>query len=516
MSYSAYCKRNKIKLGLSPFRKSEKWHSWRGYIKGENRQYYKYPDTKDGYNFALLEFAKWQDSLKESRPWAIETQHHFRLFRQVEKWFSLHGVHSSIDESVCFWIPKFLNWMDSNLESENPVSPANFWQGAIGTDLSQSDFIIQFWETGVIDSEYITEPETIKAFDERFGSKNYELPEMWLERLRQLNQIPKVSETEPQNFGYWQEKYLNFKSEKASGGHVSGDTVRDAEQKTNQFVAYLGSTKIVSELSDDNWKEYYRWLETEKAHTTGLTKQSYFNAARTFLRWCKRQKECDIRIPDNINDPDLTFEDVIDEDEVVGSELLELWTKDEIQTVLKSSEDHWKAYILLALNCGMLAADLNDLKHSQLSGNRLIHRRKKTRRVKRKKLKTINYKLWDSTVEAIIKVKTDSFQHNELLHTIGGCRILTPKGKGHGTHNNISRNWQSVRVRLGLRKDLTLRKLRNTANQELQQTEYRDLEQLWLGHAHTVAGMFYHVVDGQIYEPLDKATDAIGERIGIT
>ncbi|QDU50479.1 hypothetical protein [Gimesia panareensis] len=530
MSYSSYCKRNKIKLALSPYRRSGNWHSWRGYLKGHPRKYYKHPDTKDGYNAALSEFVNWQNSLKENREWAVEIQHHQRLFEQVEKWYSLHGIPEGEEHSARY-VSSFLNWLNDSFESEQPLCPTVFLTGSIstdkGTDRTQNDFIIEFCGSGWVDESYLQLEEYEKAFQEGFGSKFFKLPLKWQERLKQLNVIPNLEEVKPQTMAYWLEKYIDAKMQRFEDGKLSSsDTVRDAEQKSKQFVQYLGELKIVSELSDENWEGYHNWLSKNKK--TGGTKKAYQTGAKTFINWCKRQKKCKIRIPDNYDDPDLSFADVVDQDEVPGERLKELWTLEEIKTVIDSEEYHWKAFILLSLNCGFLASDLNELRHSQYENGRLVHKRKKSRR--RKRVPIVNYKLWPKTMEAIEKVKTelaitgsmskkdieDLKKSKELLRTVGGARILTPKKTGKGNYNNLSRNWQNVRIRLGLRENLTLRKLRNTALTELKKSfNYRDLGQLWLGQAQSVESRHYHYVDGQVYEPLDKAIEFIADQFEI-
>lgn len=517
MSYSSYCKRNKIKLALSPYRPSGKWHSWRGYLRGYSRQYYKFPDTKDGYNTALSEFVNWQNSLKENRVWAVEIQHHQRVFQDVEKWYSLHGIPEG-EENIAQFVSVLLNRFSDAYESE-PQNPSNFIQGAIssakGTDRTQNDFIFEFCTAGMVDNSYLELDEHLKNYQAGFGSRFYRLPPKWAERIKQLNVIPNLEEIESQTIQFWHDKYIAAKLKRFRDGKLSSETVRDADQKSKQFVTFLGEAKVVSQLSDENWEDYHDWLTANK--DKGGTRKSYQSGAKTFMRWCKRQSKCKIRIPDNFDDPDLSFEDVVDEEEVVGDRLKELWTVEEIKTVLASDEDYWKAFILLSLNCGFLASDLNDIKHTQYDSEvgRLIHKRRKTRRKKR--IPIVNYKLWPKTIEAIEKIKTDPNEFEEMFHTKGGARILTPKKSGKGSFNNLSRNWQVVRDRLKLRKNLTLRKLRNTALTELKKSLwFRDLDELWLGHAKTVSSRHYHIVDGQEYEPLDKAVDFIAEKLEIT
>tara|TARA_R110002096_G_scaffold417457_1_gene621125 strand:+ start:1504 stop:3063 length:1560 start_codon:yes stop_codon:yes gene_type:complete len=518
MSYSSYCKRNKIKLALSPYRKQGNWHSWRGYQRGsKDRKYFYHPDTREGYDKALLEFANWLEESKERRPWVVELKHHKRQFELVEKWYAMHGIPEG-EKAAASFVPKLLDAIQAELDVETPRCPHLFVQGSTSNngrqDRMANQFILEFCHFGFVEElRYLEMDEAVKSFQRGFGSKFYTFPDKWVDRLRKLNATPKTND-KPQLVEYWHEKYLEHKSKQVKRGQRSPATLRDVRQKTNAFVNFLGQGRIVSELSEDDWTDFYDWIAETKESSRGESRQSYLNSTRTFFRWCRRQKACHIKVPDNFDDPDISF--VYDDDsESTGSRLSELWTVDEIKTVLDSTEDHWKAFVLLSLNCGFLASDLNALTHEKYQGKRIIHKRRKSRR--KKYMPTVNYLLWDATVEAIERVKTDEAVFAELLHTKGGVTILTPKSDGSGEEwNNISRNWQAVRERLGLRKKLTLRKLRNTANTELKKSDkYRDLDQLWLGHAQTLADKRYHIIDGQVYKPLDKAIRYIGKQLKI-
>ncbi|WP_459558370.1 hypothetical protein [Lacunimicrobium album] len=496
MSYSAHAKKNKIKLALSPFFRSGKWHSWRGYVAGYPRKYFAQPDTKEGYNTALAEFCLWRSALNDQRPWVAELKHHLTLFQQVENWYAINGI-SNAELDAAKVVGEFIKWIQSQLESDSPALLLDF-------DMSKP-FMLEFIN-GMIDEEsYQQRP--IKGSEKRFGSIGYELNGKWSERLRSI--VPEGNKT-PQTMEFWHAQYVEAQKEKFELNKTSFYTFKDARTKS-AFFAERYPTLSVKKLSDETWRGYFNFLKTLKGKTgldaKGKSKESYLKAARTFLKWCKRQATCEIVLPLNLDDPDLSFNGT-DEETPVGERLKELWTLDEIKAVLNSDEKHFKAYVLLCLNCGFLEEDLHAIQHAQLTDNRLIHKRVKSK--KKKRVPVVNYYLWKSTVDALNEIKTDPKQFSEMLHTARGVRIKS------ANNNNLSRNWQKVRTRLGLRPELNMRKLCNTATGILKESDnFRDMSRLYLGHAVTVEDRYYNIIDGQVLKPFDDALKYMGKKLGI-
>ncbi len=475
--YSEHAKRHGIKLELHWWVRNKRTGNgcWRKKFNGQ-QLYFNHPNTKAGYETAVLEYAR----KKLDRPNAAVWKHHRLLFEKVAEYHEHFGTD---DSKLADAVTEFLSWIDGFLNGKAKL-PERIPVGAFTSSTKRPAF----------SDEFIG-----KDFSD-FGMLSYKLPDKWQDRISRLQPSMPVKRV-PQTIAYWAEDLLRQKKMMADAKQRSQRTVKDARQKLKVFRDWIGDTTHVNSINSETWKGYSQELFNRNLKTTSI--RGYLNSAKEFIEYCVDDDACNLEhAPKRLRRRSMIIRDIED---VPNDANGLIWSKREFHDALQNLPNEWQAWLLLMLNCGYTQTDLNELKHSEYRDGRIIRRRTKTKRQSNPPV--VNYKLWDATVDAIENVKSE---HGEfVLLTERGARLTS------ASHDNVSRNWQCKRKRIGL-DGKELRGIRKTGSTTLKQHSYLGWTTgLYLGHSGDIKDRHYDAKDGRIYKPLDEAIVWLGEQFGI-
>lgn len=312
--------------------------------------------------------------------------------------------------------------------------------------------------------------------------------------------------------------FLKLKQAQATGGSRSTGTWGNLKGDLKYAESYLGAMFSLKDLTKKKITDFYLHLGEVKGKGAKLLKEgrkhNVYRSFCQFIRWYWRQD--DTELPASafkaLNDPDLTFSDTVVH---VSSSL---FTPEEIQQSLKISP-RWRAWILLSLNCGFTQIDISSLTVEQLNGNRLTHKRAKTRKMKNPP--TICYKLWPETVEAIKNSQPNATGRVWTTKNGGPMvvdGIIEKDGeKERKKYDNIGNRWAKLQQTVGKKApNKSLKYLRKTGRTTLRKNGFGEVSSMYLGHApQTMGEKSYDAIDGEPFEPLDKATDKLRKLLGI-
>lgn len=496
----------KLELNAYPAR-----NCWKKYKNGK-MIYFNHPISKEGYESALLEWLQYKAELNFSQPYKARLQHYLDAFKPVQVYFDQATEQTSRDKRLSLLVDEFVDWLESAL-----ADPAEFFPDPekFGTEEQV------FFAMGLMDF-LMSKKQLLQEFfghvkDKDLGSLSYALPDHWQEKTE-----IKSTEKLPQTVGYWCEDFLNLKGVKAISGQLTKTTARDSREKLKKFRNWIGDKTPISSINSETLKKFYMHLLTQEF----TNKQNYFNYARSFIRYCWRQDECNLEnLPKNIDDRGtFSFRNV---NKVQPKKRLkELWTKEEIQSVIaKNSKmpERYQCWILLMLNCGFTQTDLNDLKREEidLKSGRIIRCRTKAENYSNAPI--VNYKLWDKTLELLSSQLDACTDPVYALQASKGARLIreTITTDKAGTvkvarFDNTSRHWQKVRKDAGLN-GKQLKFIRKTGSTTIRgNLKFTSLEKLYLGHSpDNIADLHYNVMEGQVFKPLDQAISYVGKLFGI-
>lgn len=317
--------------------------------------------------------------------------------------------------------------------------------------------------------------------------------------------------------------FLRFKRAQAEAGSRSIGTWDELRKDLAKAEAYLGADTPMSKISSQTVRDYYVHLGI----TTGrggkkLGEQRKHNLFASFKQFGKaywRREDAQwTAFPKAFDDPELSFVRAVEPRNHL------MFTPEEIKQVGEVSAK-WKAYSLLMLNCALTQIDLSSLTRSQFNGDRLTHKRRKTRRLTQPP--TVCYKLWPETLAALKEAGVDLTQSTNALglpiasgkdlifrNNKGGELVPDSIGEKDGEKtrrkwDNLANHWAKLR-RKGKVPDKPLKYFRKTGRTMLKKLGCGDVAGLYLGHApQTMGERHYDLLDGDVFEPLDQATEKL-------
>jgi integrase len=221
--------------------------------------------------------------------------------------------------------------------------------------------------------------------------------------------------------------------------------------------------------------------------------RTLFGASKKFLRWLAENDL--IVLPGNFHSRDFDFADV----KVNRVSADDLFSNDEIASLLKLASPRMELFILLMLNCGFYQSDLSDLTEDEVDWDRgvITRARSKTRR----KNVVVSYKLWPRTWRLL-----QEHRHlgESVLDGSGRRRVLVTdegnplqaywiEGGKERRYDTFRSLWSTLAKRSGIGK--APKDLRKTsANRLGRHKEYRPYVQHFLAQAaRSVANEFYLV-----------------------
>ena len=481
--YAERCKEAGIKLELTWFAPRKCWKKFWSELP-EKLKYLHYPNTKQGYEAALLEWAQIKATHSRNRPHADVWQHHKDTFQIVKTYWDQFGCGRT-EARLKKEVDEFLEMIDEVLAQ--PELPEFI---GIGWTTSKSQFYGEFT-------------------DGDFGRITYRLPAKWQERKQQLEDNPAISK-QPQTIKYWLDLHATSQYNR-SNLRIRSKSNKD--YKIQPFKSWIDQNRHVLTLNEQVMREFHDHIY--KAYPDSIDSQkTYYNSLKAFLAWLRRQPDCEFKtLPLNFDDPELRFVRTVGAGTTRLAKRQHLWTPEEFKVVLEQVPQPYRTYCVLMLNCGFRQSDLNALTHSdlRLSSGRLLYQRNKTINIDTSPV--VNYPLWQITVDLIEEIMSD---HPAWLFTTRtGNRLIVEEmkdGKPY-SYDTVSRYWRRARDRFGLA-EKRLDYIRKTGATIVQQYQ-PDVETLYLAESlKGVAKINYSFNDGEPNAALDKAIAHLGAEFG--
>ena len=493
---------------------------WRKKINGYTK-YFQHPNSAEGYAAALADYHAYLNGLQPKKPLQGEYEHHLGLLDQFVDWYDRFGVPENEDE-LLDEIKKLRERLHTELqEADEPWLIGNLLPD--GTNIAEKLLIIELVSHSGVAEQL---DEAGSPLLRQFGARGWEPPPKWVERLRQLDQIKQTKKRLPQTIGFQIRSFLGFKATQAAADELAPTTWGDLAERLSRFEEWVGSNTHVSTINGTTIKGFYQHLcQLRAADKIGRVRaHNLFQAAKQWIRWAWREEDVELEsLPRNINDKELRFTTHIDD--LTGrrkqTRTEQLFTKEELQQMLKVLPDTFKLYVLLCLNCAFTQGDLATLRKDELhlDQGRVVRRRIKTRRHPNPPV--VNYRLWPMTLNLL---KHQISDHDELvLLTSRGTPLIVSKMvkrdglDRHVRYDTVCRLYGTLRKKLTTLPDKSLKFLRKTGSTKIKSnTQYMHLDQLYLGHSHqTIADKHYNAFDGEPFPPLDEAIEWLGRELGL-
>jgi hypothetical protein len=240
-----------------------------------------------------------------------------------------------------------------------------------------------------------------------------------VERLAELLADAATAAPREDSVGCLVEMWLEGERRRVLTGQVGESRADDNRICLCHFRDWIGESTAVSAITGTKWLAWYGFLaEQRKLGRWGDYRCGrIMDVAKRFVRFC-----CELELlelPRNLDNPGLSFTNPPKEIEVcTDGELARLWAAVRNQSRL---------HVLLMLNCGMLAKDINDLRQSEVDWDEGVITRRRSKTSKNDAVPVVRYKLWRQTVEELKRWRSDD--PDVVLLTQTGQRWIQPKQK---------------------------------------------------------------------------------------
>jgi hypothetical protein len=312
--------------------------------------------------------------------------------------------------------------------------------------------------------------------------------ELWADRLARTRKVKagnKVSELVP--------RFIKGAESNVIGKKVTPDHIHNVNYHLQHFVKWFEADDIRQVIGLTLTEFRSALLEKCEVGTMELSyARDVMSSTRRFIRWCWDTAEVLDTLPRNIDSKDLAIEVPVTE--------VEPWADEEVKLVLANATERQRMYFLLMLNTGMSAKEISEMANEEpklakkpdyfhtprlaWESGRLTRKRAKTR--KHKKVPTVEYKLWASTMALLEKygAREGVVLTNEKGGPLAG---QTERGKKHVRNDCIGREFRRLRERLNKKEvvmDKPLYSLRATASSKLDTNDnFARYAEHFLGHS---------------------------------
>jgi len=165
-------------------------------------------------------------------------------------------------------------------------------------------------------------------------------------------------------------------------------------------------------------------------------------------------------------------------------------------------------FVLLGLNCGMLAKDISDLKPEQVDLQAGIITRKRSKTANHPDCPTVTYKLWPTTLD-LLKVHAARKGERLLIRDDGQCWV---KEEGLGRVDYIAVAYRWVKKQSGA--DVSPKRPRTLAATLLgQHPQFKFYAQYYLGHSPRSIADKHYVKPNE--NEFFRALDWLGQQLGM-
>ena len=297
--------------------------------------------------------------------------------------------------------------------------------------------------------------------------------------------------------------FLATKRERHALGELSANRVRTCEQHLRTVEDVLGKDSPLASVDEEAVKRYWQSLADHvKAGDYGRTTMA--DRWALFKEWVRSLYS--IPLPRNLDSSDFSIRK--------PTKKVVVWTVEEVRQTLDRASERLKCWLLLALNCGMYASDISDLKSSEVDWERgrIIRKRSKTARLD--STPTVDYPLWQETF-ALLK-RFGRKDGERVFANKHGEPLVQQHFKANGKMKNVDSIYDCYRRAFpALAAERPLKALRKTGASMLDSHNlYFSCVEAYLGHAvKTVTDRSY--LSGA-RERFDSAIRWLGEQYGIS
>ena len=292
--------------------------------------------------------------------------------------------------------------------------------------------------------------------------------------------------------------------------HVLGDLsamrVQSISQHLRHFEKFAGGDTLITAITEVMVENYFNHLG-EDVKTGNFGKTTAHDRWACFKEWVKSvyQGHKIEALPRNLNSCDLSIKKTTQE--------VSTFTDDDVKTLLNTTHEKFRLYVLLMLNCGMYSGDIAELKPCEVNWVEGIITRKRSKEKNQTNAPIVSYKLWDTTF-ALLKKYGKQEGDRVLYGRIGNPLVVrTFKASGKLKMND---SVYTTYVRLFPDKSRKpLKALRKTgASTLVKHKQYKWYVEYYLGHCPSTIGQksYYTPDDAEFYEALKW----LGQQFGIT
>ncbi len=329
--------------------------------------------------------------------------------------------------------------------------------------------------------------------------------EIWRDRL----QVQEQKQVEDHNtLGTSVDSYLATKLAKVKAGHLTAGRYDPIRTHLHHFRDWLGASTAVTSISGNVLTDYHSEMLTaisEERLSADYTKNR-LATVKSFVQWLWRVEaieelprvlapgSSDLRISRRTTTP-------------------EVFTIEEVKTLLAAATDRTKLYLLLMLNTGSTQKDLSDLLPSEVDWKKGTITRKRSKTAKHKGVPTVTYVLWKETFRLLQQERSSDAATVLVNHEGTPLKVETLADDGKLKKiDNVASAFSRLKRKKGIKKPLKYFR-KTSANLIKSNKDYRGLEVLFLGHAPaTVADRHYTQAPQQ---QLNEALAWLGKQYGI-
>jgi integrase len=289
----------------------------------------------------------------------------------------------------------------------------------------------------------------------------------------------------PATVGGMVDKWLRLESQRRSVGQLGGGRADSNRVCVCHFRDWIGKDAPVTDVNGGKWQDWYSFLAGKRA--SGEWSEAHVDRIlQVAKRFVKALWEWElIGLPRNLDSKTLSFQ--------VSPKQIEVFSADELAALWGAVKNQSRLHVLLCLNCGMLAKDVNDLRHDEVDWSAGVVTRKRSKTAEHEEVPVVRYKLWARTFELLKEYR--SKDGDVVLLTESGKRWIQEKEEGGRWSRSDSvrsclRNYM-VKAKI----DRPVKALRATAASKLaEHKDYKFYVQYFLGHSpRTVADKHYVV-----------------------
>lgn len=467
--WSEIQKEKGIDLELGWFDRKKCWKKYKGKV-----YYLHHPNSKAGYEAALLEWAQKKAQLDNERPNAAIFQHHKRTFQIVKTYWEQFGLPRS-EVTLAKQVDQMIDWIDDCLIQPALPQPVEILAKCATMKALFAEL-----------HEVVTTITTLR----------FELPEKWQDRILRLANKEQVKR--PQTIEYWREQYIARQNERA-GKQITKDTGRNKRLKLSYFKKNRDQQAHITTIDGRYIKNFHE--EVDGLQLEKRTREDYFDNFKSFLTWCHEDEDCEFVKPANFNSKEFTFREPDGTGRKREQKKLLLWTSVEVKKAIDELPAPYNCYVILMLNCGFRHQDISCLQHIDLRLNqkRIVIQRNKLNQ--QDTAPVIAYPLWDKTVELIRENMSD---HPKYVFT---------NERGGQVRGSIKTWWFRHKEEYGFA-GKRLDYLRKTGSTIIAR-QNKDMDEFYLGESlKTTSRIHYSFIDGEPMKELDDAIMMMGSRFG--